>query len=644
MKYSTTFIDDYVDLQTELDDIIKPETIVQVFEKVSQIFPNRKALIYQDEIITWKEYYRLSNVIAKGFIELGLKNFEGVSILGFNHPCWHMSNMGAILAGGVSVGIYTTNSAEMCQFIISDSNSRIIIVENNEQLYKILSIVDKTKLEAIIVYNDTINEEILSKSNFKDNVYSWGDFMNIAQKSQISDSIMENIKQKLLPNKCSTLIYTSGTTGNPKGVMLSHDNIIWTTKSVCNAVHIVPDKIEKLVSYLPLSHVAAQMMDIYLPLINGGETWFANPDALKGTLVDTLKRASPTVFFGVPRVWEKMMEGIQVNAKNISGLKKVLGTDAKKISLQRFRNFDKGENSTPFKWYIYDKLVYKKIKKRLGLSTCKLFITGAAPISKETIEFFASLDIYIYDIYGMSECSGPMTISYPGSSKLSSSGKKIPGTEILIHDETTEICTRGRHVMMGYLNQVEKTEEAIDKNGWLRSGDMGKVNNDGYLFITGRIKELIVTAGGENIPPILIEDNIKAELPIISNCMLVGDKMKYLVILLTIKCKMDPKGFPTNELDSLVLDELQKIGSPSLTVKDILNDQVVHKYIQEGIDCANKKSISKAQIVQKFTILDHDFSIPTGELGPTLKLKRPVVLEKYKDIIEEMYQETVLAK
>lgn len=607
-------------------------TIIDVFKETVDKFGGRNALIYQkDDIyryVSWKEYYELSEMVACGFLGLEIKPGDGIGIMGFNSVHWFVSNMATIMVGAVVVGCYTTNSAEICQHIFNDSKTRIVIVENEGNLKKVMSIKDKTKIKNIIYWGQA--ENLNGKT-----IYKWDTFLKFCQhQRQKYNYLLQQRIKNLKPIDCCTLIYTSGTTGLPKGVMLSHDNIIWTTKTVCDMVGVNATTIEKIVSYLPLSHVAAQMMDIYMPLVCAGETWFAQPTALKGTLINSLNDAKPTIFLGVPRVWEKIMEKIQEAAKSLTGFKRKISQRAKDVGRKRKLN-----KKPSLEWRIYDRLVYQKVKKTLGLSNCKLFLTGAAPISDEILQYFASLNIRIYDIYGMSECSGPMTITYDGHYKMGSCGIPLVGTELKLNGETGEICTRGRHVMMGYLNQPEKTKEAIDGDGWLHSGDIGRIDDDGYLYIVGRIKELLVTSGGENIPPVIIENNMKSEIPIISNCMVVGDRRKYLTVLVTLKCKLDQENNPTDELDDVVVNIISSLGSNSTTVAEAVNDKVVLDIIQEGMKRVNQKSISNAQNVQKIKILPVDFSIAGGELGPTLKLKRNVVLEKYKDLVEELYQE-----
>lgn len=623
---STTFKSDQ--LKEDASGILL-KTIPQCFKETVSKFGKRDALFFKKdnkwEKISWEEYYSNSIRIANSFISLGLKPGEAVSIMGFNSPEWFISNMATIMAGGISVGIYTTNSEEICKHIIEDSNSTIIILENMEYLNKLSNLIKNINYKCIIIYG----EKIEGNRPFE-KLYDWEELINMSQ--SFDTNIVEKVIDNLKPNSCSTLIYTSGTTGNPKGVMLSHDNIIWTTSNILKTTGINEKQSEKIVSYLPLSHIAAQMLDLYMPLVNGGQTWFADSLALKSTLINTLKEAQPTIFLGVPRVWEKIMENMKASGNNMSGLKKTLSSKAKKIGIKTYYDKEKGNSKEPFSFKLCNKLVFKKIKFALGLNNCKLFLSGAAPISKNILEYFASLAIIINDIYGMSECSGPMTISYNGCFKMSSCGKPLPYTNLKLDNLTNEICTYGRHVMMGYLNQDQKTKEVIDQEGWLHSGDIGKIDADGFVFITGRLKELLITSSGENIPPVLIENNIKAEMPFISNCMLIGDKQKYLTVILTLKSISDE-----NSNSTIISDLYKSIGINNQTITDLINNPLMLGYIQQGINNVNKKSISNAQKIQKFKILPNDFSIQSGELGPTLKLKRMVVYEKYKDIINSMY-------
>uniref|UniRef100_A0A8C6MBN7 Long-chain-fatty-acid--CoA ligase ACSBG2 n=1 Tax=Nothobranchius furzeri TaxID=105023 RepID=A0A8C6MBN7_NOTFU len=621
-----------------------PVTVNQIFTSAVERFGDYSALSWKEgelqKTLSYREYYQACRTAAKSFLKLGLQRYHGVGILGFNSAEWFISDIGTILAGGFAVGIYTTNSPEACQYVAENSKANIIVVENHKQLQKILQL---PHLKAIVQYKDSPKEK-------RPNLYSWQEFMELGRDEP--DAPLDAIIASQKPNQCCTLIYTSGTTGQPKGVMLSHDNITWTALSTGKHVQLTEatQSQEVVVSYLPLSHIAAQMVDIWIVMRVGGLTYFADPDALKGSLVNTLKEARPTAFMGVPRVWEKMQERMKSVGAKSSTVRRKVAAWAKDVGLQMltfcppFRNSASGRR--PFSYHVAKKLVFKKVRKALGLDRCTKCYTGAAPITKDTLEFFLSLNIPLYELYGMSESAGPHTISHPEAFKLTSCGKEIPGCKTKVHNPDEEgngeICFWGRHIFMGYLNMPDKTEEALDEEGWLHSGDLGKHDEKGLLYITGRIKELIITAGGENVPPVPIEDAVKDAVPLISNAILIGDNKKFLSMLLTIKCDINAEtGNPEDELLPEAVEFCRKLGSNATRVSEIAGgrDRAVHTAIQEGINRVNEKATSNAQRIQKWLVLERDFSIAGGELGPTMKLKRTVVLKMYKEHIDNFYSE-----
>ncbi|NXY20577.1 ACBG2 ligase, partial [Atrichornis clamosus] len=574
-------------------------------------------------------------------LQLGLERFHGVGILGFNSAEWFIADIGAILAGGFAVGIYTTNSPEACHYVAENCSANVIVVENHKQLLKILEIEDRLPhLKGIIQYGEEIKEK-------RPNLYSWREFLQLGR--DVPDSRLREVIAAQKPNQCCTLIYTSGTTGQPKGVMLSHDNLTWTAAAAGRFISLTDakERQEQVVSYLPLSHIAAQMSDIWSAMTFGVQVFFAQPDALKGSLVETLREVRPTAFLGVPRVWEKMEEKMKSVGMKSSALRRKVASWAKGVGLQTNLKRMNGCSEVPVNFRLARQLVYRKVRKAIGLDRCTKCYTGAAPITRETLEFFLSLNIPVLELYGMSESSGPHTISLPHAFKLSSCGKELMGCHTLIHkpdrDGIGEICFSGRHIFMGYLNMEEKTKEAIDEDGWLHSGDLGKHDKDGFLFITGRIKELIITAGGENIPPVPIEDAVKNAVPIISNAMLVGDKAKFLAMLVTLKCVVDADtGEPGDDLTPEALEYCQKLGSKATKVSEIISskDKAIYAAIQKGISAVNEGAVSNAQRVQKWVLLEKDFSLFGGELGPTMKLKRAVVAQKYQDQIAQFYTDT----
>ncbi|XP_078530564.1 long-chain-fatty-acid--CoA ligase ACSBG2-like [Lissotriton helveticus] len=617
-----------------------PVTTHQMLWDAAQRFGNRPAMAVkrdrQWKTISYLQYYQACRAAAKSFLKLGLERFRSVGILGANAPEWFIGHIGAIMAGGTPAGIYPTSTADTCRYVAINSEANILLVDDHHQLEKILQVQDQLPhLKAIVQYNDELKEK-------RPNLYTWEEFMQLG--SEIPDSELDDIMTSQHANQCCTLIYTSGTTGTPKGVMLSHDNVTWGPKMFSKYSGLQESDI--FLSYLSLSHAAAQYFDIWLPMCIGGTTYFADKDALKGSLVDTLKEVRPTVFFGVPRIWEKIQETLVDLKFKPSSMQRSITTSAGDPRLASNLNHLNCSGSVRPGHSMADFGVLKKMQAAVGLDRSVQRYTSAAPIAKETQEYFLGMNLPITDIFGMSECSGSHTIHVANDYHLTSCGKTVPGcqTRILMPDENGngELCIRGRHVFMGYLNMVEETKKALDEEGWLHTGDIGKLDQDGFLYITGRIKELVITSGGKNIPPVPIENALKTEVPIISNAVLVGDKRKFLSMLITLKCTTDPKTQrPGDDLTPDAIRLCQQLGSRATRVSEVVKskDPAIYKAIQEGLDRVNQRAAFNAQRVKKWTILEKDLSIDGGELGPTMKLKRPVILKKYEKIIDEFYME-----
>ncbi|KAJ0394622.1 hypothetical protein P43SY_000005 [Pythium insidiosum] len=633
--------DKIADIIVQSDGIAarKPATVMEIFKKTVEKRGAARALSFKKDgkwvSYTWKQYYANCMFFAKALIKLGVEMHDSVNIIGHNAPEWFFTNNGTIAAGAIIAGIYTTNGPEACQYISEHCKAKVVVVENREHLDKYILIADQLPhLKALVMWSGEVPQHVTCPVP----IYKFKDFLKLGE--GVDDSVVEARIQQQLPGHCCTLIYTSGTTGPPKAVMISHDNLTWTSYTVLDTLYGV-DENERSVSFLPLSHVAAQLLDIHVPMHIGSEVYFAGPEALKGALVEILKEIRPTFFFGVPRVWEKVMEKMREIGAKTTGFKKTLATWAKEKGAEKTERAQFGaDGRKSLSFRLANKIVLSKVKDALGLDQCKYCFTGAAPISTECISFFGSLDIPIYEIFGQSECTGPHSINLPGKWKIGSIGNPLPGTRTRIDQVTGEIQYAGRHIFMGYLNNEASTKDTL-REGWLCSGDVGQFDEDGFLRITGRIKELIITAGGENIPPVLIEDSLKAELPALSNIMVIGDKRKYLTFACTFRVVMDDNGAPTDKLDKTVLKVAEEIGSTARTVAEAAACEKFKKYIEAGMKRSNERSTSRAQRVQKFIVLPRDFSIAGGELTPTLKLKRAVVVKMYTPEIDEMYGESL---
>eukprot|EP00485_Elphidium_margaritaceum_P006648 CAMPEP_0202691554 /NCGR_PEP_ID=MMETSP1385-20130828/6235_1 /ASSEMBLY_ACC=CAM_ASM_000861 /TAXON_ID=933848 /ORGANISM="Elphidium margaritaceum" /LENGTH=752 /DNA_ID=CAMNT_0049346981 /DNA_START=44 /DNA_END=2302 /DNA_ORIENTATION=- len=664
----------------------KPVRVFEMFEKAVKNAPSsvmwKKEYRSNDadaDSYTWRSWtrqsvYDLVQQAARAFIACGLQPWQAVTIIGFNSPEWMLADLGAIYAGGIVAGQYTTNNAGQCKYIAIHSKAAVAVVENRKQLGKFLQIRDELPdLKVIVVWDMDEHDPIIAASNTDKasgaRVMHWKEFMQLGSEDSDKKAELDAQKQERMdnikPGQCCTLIYTSGTTGAPKAVMISHDNVTWQSRAAIEFMKSIKKdgSPHATVSYLPLSHIAAQMLDIFYPLAfaahypqcKSWQLYFARPDALKGTLTDTLRTARPTIFFGVPRVWEKMQEGIIKKAREnpSSAVRKWLIDYLKGVNVKAYYARQLGGDMTiPFAHSFAQKMLTATVKSVLGLDRLQIAASAAAPISVATLEFWGSLGIDVVEAYGMSECTGVHTACLPYYFKAGTVGVPLSGVTTLLQNDPErdtpghgEICMRGRHVMMGYMYDEEKTKRTIDEEGYLHTGDVGVID-DAYnvLKITGRIKELIITAGGENIAPTPIEDYLKQECPGISNVMVVGDRKKYLTCLITLKCKqnLDTMEY-SNQLDSVALD----VDTACTTCEDAKKSDKWTKYIQDAVDRYNKDPdvcVSNAQKVQYFRILSGDFGVGSGELTATMKLKRPIVAKKHHTTIESMYATRVNSK
>jgi long-subunit acyl-CoA synthetase (AMP-forming) len=584
--------------------------VTDLLDRSTKSFPDKPALRVkrggQWQVITWREYRDGVRRAARAMMALGLKQGDCVTILGFNSPEWFMADVGAIAAGGMPAGIYTTNTPEQCQFIAEHCEAKIAFVENAEQLAKFRAVRQQLPaLKAIV--------QMVGKPN-GDDAISWDDFLERGDATPESE--LDARLQAQTPDDVCTLIYTSGTTGVPKGVMLSHDNIVWTVETVNNVVGNKPG--DDAISYLPLSHIAEQTTGLFGPMSAAACTWFAESIEKLG---DNLREVRPHYFVAVPRVWEKIQEKMEAAGAQNSTVKKKIARWARGVGLTSGYSTQLGGKSSPL-YGAADKLVFSKVRDRLGLDRARFLITSAAPIGRSTLEFFLSLGLPICEVYGMSECTGPATISVPTRYRTGKAGVCIPGAELKIAEDG-EICMRGRHVFKGYFKDPEATADAIDSEGWLHSGDIGTIDEGGFLQVTDRKKELIITAGGENIAPQLVEGQIKS-IPVVSQAVVVGDRRRYLSVLVTL----DPLKIPAAATSA---------GSAAHDPTSAASDEAFGAYLQREIDSVNSR-LARVQTVKRFAILPSELSIEGGELTPTMKLKRKVIHEKYKDVIEKLYQ------
>lgn len=583
--------------------------VMDVFERTVRSYGPKPALRVKRNgswrTTSWDEYRQQVRQVARAMIAVGAQPGAGVCIIGYNCPEWFFADIGAIYAGTVPAGIYTTSSPEQCEYIANHCEASVVFVENQEQLSKFLAIRGKLpNLKALVLMQGETNQA---------GVYTWTKFLELGLRTPESELDKRVAAQS--PDALATLIYTSGTTGTPKAVMLSHDNLTWTAAAAARLVS--GDSKDEVISYLPLSHIAEQIVSLHGPMQFGGCVNFAESMEKLG---DALREVRPHFFLGVPRVWEKIQERIMaVGAKN-PPLKKKISAWARRQGLAGGYAEQQRVSKSPM-YAIAHALVFSKVRKTLGLDRARLLLTSAAPISRDTLEFFLSLGLPICEVYGMSECTGPATASVPSRYRTGKAGFVLPGAELKIAEDG-EICMRGRHVFMGYFKDSLATAETLDKDGWLHSGDIGVIDAEGFLQITDRKKDLIITAGGENVAPALVEGYLKG-IPVVSQAVVIGDRQRYLSVLLTLN-------------QERIKQDAEACGSAASDAESAAKDEKFLQFLQRKIDEVNAR-LARVQAVKKFRVIPKEFTVEGGELTPTMKVKRKVVTEKYKKEIDQLY-------
>ncbi|MEM7137633.1 MAG: long-chain fatty acid--CoA ligase [Myxococcota bacterium] len=551
----------------------------------------------------WGDYGRQVAQAGRALIALGFESEQTVTILGFNRPEWVIMDVAAMGAGGAPAGIYTTSSPAEVKYIVAHCESPLILCEDESQWAKVHEELDNMPaLQHVVMMQGAPKID-------HPKVMSWEEFL--AKGDEVEEQAYFDRVDALEPNALATLIYTSGTTGPPKGVMLSHNNLAWTAGQ---AIEIVQTSASDCsLSYLPLSHIAEQMFSIHTPITTGSRIYFAESiDAVP----ENLKEVQPTVFFGVPRIWEKFHAGIAAKLQEATGVKAKLVDWAMKVGWEanKTANGPKG-----FSYRLADKLIFSKLKPAIGMGNARVCVSGAAPIAREVLEFFAKLDIVVLEVYGQSEDTGPTSFNLPGNYRFGTVGPALNGVTVRIADDD-EILVQGPNLFLGYYKDQEATDATLI-DGWLHSGDLGAFDKDGFLNITGRKKDIIITAGGKNITPKNLEAAIKNH-PLIDEAVVIGDRRKYLTALVTIDAEAGPEWATQNGEDPAALNTSQKLRAS----------------IQAHIDEMNQE-FARVEQIKKFTVLHRNLSIEDGELTPTLKVKRAKVHDHFSDDIEKMYAE-----
>ncbi len=593
------------------------KNIADMFLGTTKNKSSKKLLVYKKNeswiALTGQDVKITVEDISFGLRSLGIEEKSNISILSNNSPKWAMCDYGIICSAMTTVTIYPTLISSQVEYILNNSNSKLVFVENQEQLVKIKECIDKLDdLKYIVVLDDSCKEET-------DHIFNFVTLLDKGKSfSQTSDYSFEDMISTIQDTDTLTLIYTSGTTGVPKGVVLTHKNLLSNVNGTLKVAEFTEN--ETFLSFLPLSHVLERMGGHYTAFTVGATIYYAeNMETIAANMVE----AQPTIVVCVPRVFEK------IHAKFIDGI-----NSAPKIRQKLFYwalnlgkqysnkiiNKEKPSFLLKLKHKIADKLIYSKVKARFG-GKIKFFVSGGAPLSKQLAEFFAAVDITILEGYGLTETSPVLTVNSPTDLRFGSVGKTLFNVEVKIADDG-EILAKGPNIMTGYYKDKKSTEEVFDNEGWFKTGDIGHIDNEGFLKITDRKKSLIVTSAGKNIAPAPIEVKLTSS-SFIEQVHIIGDKRNYLTALIV------------PNFDSLK----SYLKSKNNTISDInaivTNEDVIGLYEKE-IESAMVE-FAKFETVKKFTLITEPFSIEKGEMTPKMSIVRKVVENNYSEIINGMY-------
>ncbi|MBO0333855.1 AMP-binding protein [Sneathiella sp. CAU 1612] len=594
-------------------------TTCQLFWKRVKQHDKKVAMREKDfgiwQSITWSDYGERARDCGLGMVALGLKRGETVSILSENNPEWLYLDMGTLGVGGVSNGVYTTDSSKQVEYLCQDSRTRIFIAENEEQLDKILEVRARLpELMKIIVL------DMEGLRDFKDDMVISIDELYLLGREyhEKHPNFWEEQINLSKPEDLAILIYTSGTTGPPKGAMISHRNLMFQIANLTPIIDYGPE--DEQLSFLPLCHVAERSFSVFLPLFAGSVINFVEGS---DTVPENIREVSPTVFFAVPRIWEKFYSAITLQLKEATALQQLaykLAIETGFAIAEKKLNGEAPSKLEELKFWLADHLVLKNIKRLLGLDRAHYLGSGAAPISPDLIKWYWALGLSMYEVYGQTENTGVATTNLPDQLKLGTVGVAAPDTQVRISEEG-EILLKGPHVFLGYLNQPVKTAETVT-DGWLHTGDVGYVDNNGFVKITDRMKDIIITAGGKNITPSEIENQLKFS-PYISDAVVIGDKRKYLTCLIMIDHENVEK-------------YAQDLDVPFTNFQSLCKTREVLDLIREEVEKVNK-NFAQVETIKDFRLIEEVLTAEDDELTPTMKLKRSFVNQKYKGLIDTMY-------
>jgi len=594
-----------------------PKALIQItgFDPERVAMRHKELGIWHD--ISWAEYLKKVKEVALGLHKLGVSKGDHVAIIGENRPEWLYSALGAMSAGATFVGIYSTNPVTECEYVVGHAGAVVYICEDEEQLDKALTFRGRTPaLRKMIVW------DMEGLRDFRDPmVMSFDDLLALGRKAGEDDPpLFERLVAEGRGEDIAGIIYPSGTTGPPKGAMLAHEGYLWVGRQATSTSRTSRD--DETISFLPLNHVYEQIWDLMVHLTIGHIVNFTeNTD----TVMMDMRDVSPTLFHAVPRIWEKYYSGIVLKMADATWLKQTAYGTALKIG-GRYNEENLAGRSPSLAlriaYFLAYFAVFRKLKERLGFDRVRIGFSGAAPISHNILKYFQSIGIPIREGYGMTETTGITHMSDESNFKLGTVGKALPETEVRIAEDG-EILVRHKGIFKGYYRDEETTREALH-DGWMHTGDVGEVDEEGFLKITDRKKDLIITAGGKNIAPQYIENLLKFS-PYINDTVVIGDKRKFVSAIIVID-------------EENVVKYAQDHKVQFTTFASLTRTEEVVKLIQEEVNKVNAQ-LARVENIRKFRILDKKLYTEDGEVTPTMKVKRKFINAHYGELIESMYKE-----
>ncbi len=601
------------DTKIELDGVVEGQTVASRFADTVAQYPDAVALRGRNDDeswheLTWREYADQACRVAAGLAELGVVKGDRVALMIRNVVEFHIADIAVVLLGATPFSIYNSSAPDQIEYVVSHAEAKVIVVENSAFLERVAKVRGQLpSLKSVVLITGEPTGDVTAWDQLLDH-----DPVDLAAAAQVAQ-----------PDDLATLIYTSGTTGPPKGVMITHYNVLWTAECLARGFDVAAEEMVgmRIVSYLPMAHIAERMTSHYNAIVSAFEVTSC-PDP--GQIGTYLREVKPHVGFGVPRIWEKIAAGVEA-ALGADPEKKAKFDEAvaaatpivEKRTLEGESALTDDERAT---LQFLDDVAFANVRALVGMSEMRFAITGAAPISVELIQWYRAIGVPLSEIYGMSENTGPLTWEAQRV-KPGYVGRALPGVEVELAEDG-EVIARGGNIFLGYLNDPEKTAEALDADGWLHTGDIGEFDDEGYLRIVDRKKELIITAGGKNISPANLEAALKS-IPLVGQAAVIGDKRPYMAALLVLDPDVAPGWAKANGIDA--------------SLAALAEDPAVLAEIEKGVAEANSR-FSQVEQIKTWKVLGAEWMPDSEELTPTMKLKRRGINAKYAEEIEALYK------